>query len=189
MIRFYSIILLVVGVLFTAACGKSGREDAVASEAKKQATDEVPVHDGKYPVYQADAARVLKELDTHKGSVIVLNMWATWCEPCVEEFPDLVNLHKKYHDDGLVVIGVSHDFEERVSMDLLPFLEKHDADFIHFLQNGQTSQDFIDGIDPIWSGVLPATLIYDRKGNRVDYISGMFDTAELEKRIIELLSN
>jgi len=140
-------------------------------------------------VEKADAARVMQAVEQHRDSVVLLNMWAAWCEPCVEKFPVLVELHNKYSDKGLVIIGVSHDFEDRIESDLIPFIRDQKANFTHFVQNGQTAQDFIDGIDPEWSGVLPATLIYDRMGRRAEYIPGMFDATILEDIVINLLDN
>jgi len=60
------------------------------------------------------------------------------------------------------------------------------ADLAHFLRNSQTAQNFIDGIDTVWQGVLPAALLYDRGGNRAAYIPGKFDAEELEEIIREL---
>ncbi|MFC1557285.1 TlpA disulfide reductase family protein [candidate division KSB1 bacterium] len=158
-----------------AFCGKTADETSGAEVMRDPAITEV------------DVGAVVKAVANHKGKVVLVNMWATWCEPCVEEFPDLVSLHRKYRDRGLEVIGVSHDFHEMVESDLIPFIKEQGADFTHFLQNGQTAQDFIDGIDPIWSGVLPATLVYDREGIRVKYIPGRFDTGELEDLVLTLL--
>src|SRR5262245_19221769 len=56
-------------------------------------------------VKAVDGKALKKAVAAHKGEVVVLNLWATWCGPCVEEFPDLVKLYDQYKGKGLVVIG------------------------------------------------------------------------------------
>ncbi|MFC1476942.1 TlpA disulfide reductase family protein [candidate division KSB1 bacterium] len=169
------IYIMVLSVLFAAGCGTTADSSIETGDSLE------------FIVKPVDAAAVVDALKERKGKVVLINMWASWCDPCVEEFPDLVTLYETYKDRGLDVIGVSHDFEEQVESRLIPFIREHDAGFTHFLQNGQVAQDFIDGIDTEWSGVLPATFLYDREGRRAAYISGKFDTKELEEKIVALL--
>ena len=67
-----------------------------------------------------------------KGKVVVVDFWATWCEPCRQRFPHLVELHDKYADLGLECVSVSLD-EQHVQEDVLTFLKRRRATFTNFL--------------------------------------------------------
>ena len=134
---------------------------------------------------QADYETILTAIAEKKGKVVLLNMWATWCDPCVEEFPDIVMLYNKYKDQGLDVVTVSHDFVESIADSFL-ILQK--ADFTNYMKEiAQDGNDFIIGIDNDWYGALPATWLFDRDGNRQYFIEEQFYTDKLEAKIVELL--
>lgn len=134
---------------------------------------------------EADAETVMKAVADKKGSVVLLNMWATWCEPCVEEFPDIIMLHNKYKDKGLEVITVSFDFVPSVADS---FLAAQKTNFTNYLKSQEQDEHyFIIGIDEDWYGALPATWLFDRNGERRYLVQDRFETEELEKKIVELL--
>ncbi|MFC1554929.1 TlpA disulfide reductase family protein [candidate division KSB1 bacterium] len=143
------------------------------------------------PIEHVDADQVRNAVGSKSGNVVLVNMWATWCDPCVEEFPDIVDLYNRYKDSGLEVITVSFDFEEQIETKLIPFLAEQNADgFLNYFKNEDIDDNkFIDGFDPDWSGAIPVTFLYDRQGNRQMIKHGRFDRTELEKKIIELLGN
>jgi len=134
---------------------------------------------------QADYETILEAIAEKKGKVVLLNMWATWCDPCVEEFPDIVMLYNKYKDQGLDVVTVSHDFDESFADS---FLIAQNADFTNYMKEiAQDGNDFIIGIDNDWYGALPATWLFDRDGNRQYFVEEQFYTDKLEAKIVELL--
>ncbi len=136
----------------------------------------------------ADAEIVNKSIADKKGNVVLVNFWATWCEPCVEEFPDMVMLYNKYKESGLDVITISYDFEDQIESHVIPYLEKENADFTNLIQGEDVvDQDFMQSIDGGLKGVLPTTLLYDRNGTRQHLILGKFNTVDLEEKIISLL--
>ena len=93
----------------------------------------------------------------------IINFWATWCKPCIEELPYFESLHQKYQDEKVRVVLVSLDFPRHLESKLLPFLEKHQlASTVLVLLDGSYN-DWIDKISPKWSGAIPATLIYQGK--------------------------
>lgn len=92
----------------------------------------------------------------------VINFWATWCKPCVEELPFFEELGNEYADQPVKVILISLDFENQRLTKLQPFLEKKKLrnEVIHFTD--PDSSTWIDAIYPEWSGALPATYIFHR---------------------------
>ena len=108
-------------------------------------------------------------LDTSafSGKVVVVNFWATWCVPCIEEIPGFNKLNQQLGGQGLVVLGVSMDEEgaERVR----PFLKKHPMDYLVALGSEAISKQY--GLDE-----LPVTIVFDRSGKQVKRFEGF--TAE-----------
>jgi thiol-disulfide isomerase/thioredoxin len=102
-----------------------------------------------------------KVIEGHKGKVVVVDFWATWCPPCMREFPNLVKLHQKHRGKDVVCISVSFDDLEKKES-ALKFLKKVDADFANFIPDGD-DQAWKDH----WSiGPLPAVVVYDATGKR-----------------------
>jgi thiol-disulfide isomerase/thioredoxin len=140
----------------------------------------------KRSLTEVDADGLKKAVAGQKGKVVFVNMWATWCAPCVAEFPDIVKLYQKYRAQGLEVIAVSFDAD---APSAIPFLDKQRADFINLLKSPKQDDDvFMKTFDKGWLGALPASWVFDRKGNRQYYTMGKFDPAAVDKLIGELLA-
>ena len=116
------------------------------------------------------AEDLIKKVYNFKGKKAVLvNVWALWCKPCVEEFPMLTKLQKEKND--LEIIFVSADFQEQFQ-DVLFFLNEHNVGPVSYIKK-QKDEPFIEGLHPSWSGSLPFTLIYGKNsGLIVDYWEG-----------------
>lgn len=99
------------------------------------------------------------ELSQHRGDVVLINFWATWCPPCRQETPTLVKLSKEYGPKGLDVVGVSMD--EAGSDDVRPFVAAFGIPYSILLLPEQSS------LRSMLSG-LPTTILLDQKG-RVAY--------------------
>lgn len=127
-------------------------------------------------------------LSEHRGDVIVVDFWATWCPPCVESFPKFVELHSRYADEGVVVIGVSVDFPG-TEEDVLNFLEEHEARFKNLIVDADDIDAFISSVSGGWAGDIPAVFVYDRSGELAGefFGSGAVDGAESVLR--DLLSD
>ena len=136
-------------------------------------------------VVPASAADVLREVGAAKGSVVLVNVWATWCIPCREEFPDLLRLQRKFAGKGLRLVLVSADFaSQRPAVET--FLGRQGVEFPSFLK-AQGDQEFIEGLEARWSGALPASLLFDRRGNKVAFWEGASTYAELLAKVRPLL--
>lgn len=123
--------------------------------------------------------------DSAKGKVLVLNFWATWCGPCVAEFPELVALDAKYRDKGVKFVGITADDPEDVQPKVIPFIKKHQVKFDIVQQNIEDSEQLMNQITKDWNGVIPVTVVYDKQGNLAYSRFGIIDrdllVAEIEK--------
>lgn len=102
-------------------------------------------------------------LHQQNDTVYVINFWATWCKPCIEELPAFEQLNTEYEDQKVSVILVSLDFPNKYEQLLLPFVKEKNlqSQIIHLTDVDANA--WIDKVSPEWSGAIPATLIY--KGN------------------------
>jgi thiol-disulfide isomerase/thioredoxin len=137
---------LLLMVLFLAGC--TGSQVPTAS-------DPAPI-----AVRVADAAALQEALVRHRGQVVLVDFWATWCGPCVELFPHTVELHRQFIARGLAVIAVSmNDPEEQEAV--TKFLADRQATFENFISRyGLGSQSF----EAFQLGALPQYRLYDRQG-------------------------
>ncbi len=143
-------LLAVVVVLSLAGCSERTPDPA---DAPIKLPDLVP----------ASAAEVLAAVREPGASAVIVNVWATWCLPCREEFPDLLRVHRELASEGVRLVLVSADFPRNAD-DARCFLAEQGVDFPTFQMTGKDAE-FIDGLDPRWSGALPATWIYDGAGH------------------------
>lgn len=133
------------------------------------------------------AKELKRAIESNKGKVVLLNVWATWCGPCVEEMPDLVKLHAAYQDRGLVVLGVSMD-EPEDSGKVNDFVIDKKVTFPVFTRKGKAIGELLDVIDRKFSGAIPATYVLDKSGKRVGSpMVGLRTYAQFEEAIKPLL--
>jgi thiol-disulfide isomerase/thioredoxin len=133
----------------------------------------------------ATPEQLLAAIKDSTAKVTVVNVWATWCIPCREEFPDLLKLRQAYKDRGVAVLFVSGDFgSERQAV--VDFLAEQGVDFPTYLKSGDDMQ-FINAFDPKWSGTLPATFIYDAQGQRRAALLGKSSYAQFEAKVLDVL--
>ncbi len=120
-----------------------------------------------------------KYKDSLKGKVLVLNFWATWCGPCVAEFPEFVALDAKYRDKGVKMVGISADDTTDLKTKVTAFLREQKAPFENYVQDTDDPQEMIDVVDKDWAGVLPATFVFDKQGNVIYKRYGIIDRNDL----------
>ena len=119
---------------------------------------------------------------------LLVNFWATWCGPCREEFPDLVEIRGQYGPDTLDFVLVSLDDPSDIGKGVPEFLaEARATAFPSYLLNADDSDAAINLVDPTWSGELPATFLYDRSGSVVFRHKGRVKPAELRAALDEAL--
>jgi len=172
---------LPLGLLLLAGCDQTAPPPDAAPAVSSTAA---PSH-AKINLIRADAKKLAEIVASHKGQVVLVDYWATWCGPCVENFPHTVELAKKYKDQGLATISVSFDlFEDEPSV--RKFLAEQGADFENLISqhNAIGQKPAVDfDISP-----LPVYRLYDRQGKLNQTWEGMPEGAILEDKIQELLA-
>ncbi|HEX5634172.1 MAG TPA: TlpA disulfide reductase family protein [Gemmatimonadales bacterium] len=133
----------------------------------------------------ATAEQVLARVREPGARATLVNVWATWCGPCREEFPAIVSLAERRRADGLRVLFVSADFDDQAA-EARAFLASHRAPGPWLLKSGP-DMEFIDGLDRRWTGALPATIVYDSNGAPVEFWEGGADSARFETAVAPLL--
>jgi thiol-disulfide isomerase/thioredoxin len=138
-------------------------------------------------VVPATGQEILRRVGEPGANVVLVNVWATWCVPCMEEFPHLVRLRRAYAERGLRVILVSGDFAgelPRVRM----FLATQGVDFVSYIKSGD-DMEFINALSPRWSGALPATFIYDGGGSLRQMWESQASYERFERGVLEVLNS
>jgi thiol-disulfide isomerase/thioredoxin len=122
------------------------------------------------------------------GSRLVLvSVWATWCAPCREEFPDVMRVGREYRDRGVRLLLVSADFDTELPA-VRRFLAAHGVDFPTLIKN-DADMKFINGLEPRWSGAIPATILYDGSGRKLWFHEGQVAYDTLNTRIAAALAS
>jgi thiol-disulfide isomerase/thioredoxin len=120
---------------------------------------------------------------------LLVNFWATWCDPCREEFPELVKLDQQFRPKGLDMIAVSLDDFADIKTAVPKFLRQMRATMPAYLLNVPDPDPIIKSVDPRWSGALPATFLYDAEGNVVYKHFGRIKPLELRAEIEKLVGS
>ncbi len=126
--------------------------------------------------------RIAKSGDT----TYVLNFWATWCGPCVEELPAFEKINATQTSQPIKVILLSLDFKSKLNTTVIPFVKKHQIKSEVFIVDEKDQQKFIDNVDKSWSGALPATLIVKPSVQRRSFYEKSFTYEELSKAVFDV---
>ncbi len=126
-----------------------------------------------------DEAGYRRLIAANKGSVLVVDFWATWCAPCRAEMPQLARLATKYRTRGVKLVTISAD-EPEAEAAAAEFLRKTGVPGPAYIKRAADDEKFINSVDPKWSGALPALFVYDRRGRMIESFIGETSMAELE---------
>ena len=127
-----------------------------------------------------------KLIQAQHGKIVLVNFWATWCEPCREEMPKLAAFESKLRARGFVLITISADEPEQDGA-AYAFLLKSGVRLPGYRKQTGNDGAFIDFIDTKWSGALPALFLYGRDGAKVKSFIGETDIEEIEQTVSKLL--
>ncbi|WP_372754411.1 TlpA family protein disulfide reductase [Labilibaculum sp.] len=114
----------------------------------------------------------------------VINFWAMWCKPCVEELPEFEDIRKDYANKKVKVILVSLDFGSKLEERMAKFLERKNIHAEVRILDDPDANSWISKVDEKWDGALPATVIYNKDNKTVFTRQVSYD--ELAKSIDKL---
>jgi thiol-disulfide isomerase/thioredoxin len=125
-------------------------------------------------------------LQAPNSTTLVINFWATWCAPCVEELPHFDALHQKYANSNFEVLLVSLDMKSRLEKTLVPFLEKHKLKPEIILLADQYADGWIPQIHESWEGPIPVTLLV--RGEQREFFPEQFENfSQLEAFVLNFI--
>jgi thiol-disulfide isomerase/thioredoxin len=177
------VVLVVSGLFLTFSAAGQPRTARTAHQPRR--TPAV-----KAPAPRAINAEELQGLLKRDGTrPLLVNYWATWCDPCRVEFPDLVKIDKQYRPKGLDFIAITLDDLKDLKTGVPKFLRLMHATMPVYLLNVADPEPAINSVDREWGGALPATFLYNNKGEVVYKHFGPIKTAELRNAIDKLVSS
>jgi thiol-disulfide isomerase/thioredoxin len=154
------------------------KHDLVNTEAAKFKDEDVEIND-----VTIDNVKALLANNTNNYRLV--NIWATWCGPCVSEFSDFVTINRMYRLREFETISISTDDTSRRS-NVLSFLQKKEASFQNYIFNGDKYQ-FIDAVDKDWQGALPYTALIAPGGKIIYSTQGEIDPLEMKQIILNAM--
>jgi thiol-disulfide isomerase/thioredoxin len=176
--RRLSSYIILAGCLMAAGTVCSVARGASMGDAARV---EKPAADSGLPVIDLSAYKAI--VAGNRGGALMVTFWATWCEPCRDEFPMIADLAKKYGPAGLTVIGVNLDDEASVAS-AKQFLEQAHVTFANYrVKQGIDVNAFYQAVNPAWQGMLPQTVFYARDGHVARYLTGAHPPAAFEDAV------
>jgi thiol-disulfide isomerase/thioredoxin len=129
------------------------------------------------------ALKPMLKNDTNKLRLV--NFWATWCGPCVREFPEFVEMNRMYRGRDFELVSVNLEGPDRKD-NVLAFLKKYEASFTNYIYEGDVYA-LMDLVDPKWPGAIPYTVLVKPGGEIMYRHLGLIEPLELKKAIVEHL--
>jgi thiol-disulfide isomerase/thioredoxin len=161
------------------ACLLAGAAGLAAPQQKKL----VAPHDPEI----IDAQGYQKLVQQYRGKPLVVNFWATYCEPCRDEYPMLNELAKQYVPQGLKLIGVTLDQDGDLIL-MRRFIARYKPIFPNYRKKPEEAEDaFYMAVLPGWNGSLPITIFYAKDGRQVGQFLGERTREAYEGAIRSLL--
>ncbi len=165
--------------------------EASAQKASKTTTKKtVSSSKTKPPVVQKLDMEGLKRLlqrDASNPRPLLVNFWATWCDPCREEFPDLVKIDSEYRAKGLDFVIISLDDLVDIKTSVPQFLKEMKATMPSYLLHVEDQSEAIAAVSETWGGGLPATFLFDPQGQITFSKTGIIKLSELKDAINKVL--
>lgn len=134
-----------------------------------------------------DVVTLEKIMHNPESGFRVINFWATWCKPCIEELSYFEALHDNPAFNEVDVILISLDFATDLDSRVLKFMEKNDIRSTVYLLDNTEYNTWIDKVDPSWSGAIPATLMINGKSGETAFFEKQFEPGELQNELMEFI--
>lgn len=139
-------------------------------------------------VRAVNTAELGEIMEKTRGKVTVLNFWATWCVPCVQEMPDFVTLYNESDPEAVALVSLSIDDATEVTGAIPEFQRTHKMPFPIYVLNERDDEALEKALRGKFSGMIPATFVYDKTGALVKMVEGPATLSELREILKPLLS-
>jgi thiol-disulfide isomerase/thioredoxin len=135
-----------------------------------------------------DLAGYQQVLAKYQGKPLVVNFWATWCEPCRDEYPLIVELAAEFKSQGVSVVGINMDDDSDMNL-VRRFIARTQPHFPNYRQKPGIDLDaFYHGVNPAWTGTMPQTIFYTRDGHINPFFLGTRPRPVFEQAFRDLLT-
>lgn len=135
---------------------------------------------------QIDIKGIKELLKNNSDTLKLINVWATWCGPCVAEFPDFVTINRMYRGRDFEFISISADKLNKKDK-VLSFLRTKQASNKNYIYSAENMYDLIEAVDKNWQGALPYTILVGPSGKILYSKQGTINPLEMKKAIVEQL--
>ncbi|GAC1664592.1 MAG: hypothetical protein NVS9B4_20060 [Candidatus Acidiferrum sp.] len=179
-VRMSTLLALVVYLLAWAAPAGSQVSHAAKGAASRSTSKSDP--------QLIDAKDYQELVERYRGKPLIVTFWATWCEPCRDEYPMLNELAKQYASQGLNVVGVSLDDDGDLIL-VRRFLLRYKPVFPNYRKKAGGESAFVQSVFPGWKGSIPASFFYGPSGNQIGHFVGENNREAYEAAIRMLLSS
>lgn len=130
-----------------------------------------------------DSAGISNLIHQTGDKLRLINIWATWCGPCVMEFNSLIEINRMYRNRDFELVTISADLPSRQDI-VLQFLQKHEASCTNYLFNSDNKYALVEAVDKNWQGAIPYSLLVSPEGKIIKYYKGSIDPLQVKKDII-----
>ena len=162
------------------AAPSNGRERKTSKEFYGQTGGETVAVE----LADAEALKTLRKNDS--GKLRLVNFWATWCGPCITEFPELVTINRMYRQRAFEMVTVAANYPDE-KKEVLAFLQKQQASHKNLLFGEPDKYKLMEAFDPSWNGALPYTVLIGATGQILYKAQGPIDPLEIKRTIVRSL--
>ena len=152
----------------------------------------VPAEDAADPVENNDAQELewvradelLPLMKSHRGKVVLVNFWATWCGPCIHEIPALIRLREKLDPSRFALVAISLDDQADAAWLVPEFIETRFPAWHSYLNAEFEDYLLVEELDPFWPGVMPANYVIGPDGSIVRTLLGGHSEEQFEEAVL-----
>ncbi|MDE0243864.1 MAG: TlpA disulfide reductase family protein [Gammaproteobacteria bacterium] len=152
----------------------------------------LPADDAADPAENSDAQELewvraddlLPLLENHRGKVVLVNFWATWCGPCIHEIPALINLREKLDPSRFALVAISLDDQADAAWLVPEFIETRFPEWRSYLNGEFEDYLLVEELDPFWPGVMPANYVIGPDGSIVRTLLGGHSEEQFEEAVL-----